>query len=51
MIIYLPSKWCKVAEMSLSWVAESLNVSSSEMEKKGVLFFYLNSHKLETTLT
>ena len=37
--------------MSLSRVAESENVSSSKIEKKGALFFYINSGKLETTLT
>ena len=41
MIIYLPSQWCKVAEMSLSWAAESSNVSSSKMEKKAGSSFIL----------
>ena len=51
MIIYLSSKWWKAAENKLMLSFRKLECLKILDWKKGLLFFYINSGKLETTLT
>ena len=51
MIIYLSSKWWKAAENKLILSCRKLECLKILNRKKGLLFFYINSGKLETTLT
>ena len=51
MIIYLSSKWWKAAENKLILSCRKLECLKILNRKKGLLFFYINSGKVETTLT
>ena len=50
-ILYLPSKWWKAAKNELILSCRKLKCQKLSNRKKGPLFFYTNSGKLETTLT